>query len=396
MPKPPAIQSITPRNILSFAPDTEPIELGPLNVLIGPNGSGKSNLLEVIGLLRATTTDIWLPMRRRGGVLRWSWNHETAINSSINVSCHPPALRDAPLAKLLYPDLVRYSVEFTPSIFAPELVNEQISEVNVGGEETTLASRSNTTATILASNTQEAVNVVKEKSLLAQFRDPKHLPSLSRLGDFFSAIRIYGYWIYGSKSPVRYPQPLDLESSYLAEDLSNLTTVVSRAGWDSQMRRVFIRYLQSFYPDAEDIEFIENQETLAIFLHERVLSRPIPATLLSDGTLRWITLLAILLDPAPPSVVCIEEPDLGLHPDMMPTLAELLRNASERTQLIVTTHSEALVDALSDTPESIVVCEKHEGATRMKRLDPGPLTEWLEKYTLGQLWSSGEIGGNRR
>ena len=134
--------------------------------------------------------------------------------------------------------------------------------------------------------------------------------------------------------------------------------------------------------------------TVALYLEEAD-SRTIPATLLSDGTLRYLCLLAILLHPEPPPLVVIEEPELGLHPDLLPTLAELLRSASERSQLIVTTHSDVLVDALTDTPESVVICEKHEGRTEMRRLDKEDLAKWLKDYTLGNLWSSGQLGGNR-
>jgi predicted ATPase len=111
--------------------------------------------------------------------------------------------------------------------------------------------------------------------------------------------------------------------------------------------------------------------------------------------LRWISLLAILLDPQPPPLVCIEEPELGLHPDLLPKLADLLREASQRMQLVITTHSDVLVDALTDTPESVIVCEKENGATTMRRLDRKDLSKWLEKYSLGQLWRSGQVGGNR-
>ena len=86
---------------------------------------------------------------------------------------------------------------------------------------------------------------------------------------------------------------------------------------------------------------------------------------------------------------------MGLHPDLIPALASLLRDASTRMQLVVTTHSDALVDALSDTPEAVLVCEKHEGSTTMRRLNKADLSDWLEKYTLGQLWRRGELGGNR-
>jgi len=84
---------------------------------------------------------------------------------------------------------------------------------------------------------------------------------------------------------------------------------------------------------------------------------------LSDGTLRWLSLLTILLHPDPPPLVCIEEPELGLHPDMIQPLAKLLLSASERMQLIVTTHSDGLVDELSGNPSAVIVCEKRNASS---------------------------------
>ena len=82
-------------------------------------------------------------------------------------------------------------------------------------------------------------------------------------------------------------------------------------------------------------------------------------------------------------------------PDILPGLAELLLEASERCQLVVTTHSEVLVDALTAQPECVVVCEKEDGQTKLKRLSRTKLKHWLDDYRLGDLWSSGQIGGNR-
>ncbi len=94
-------------------------------------------------------------------------------------------------------------------------------------------------------------------------------------------------------------------------------------------------------------------------------------------------------------MICIEEPEFGLHPDIIPSIAELLIETSQRTQLIVTTHSDTLVSALSEVPEAVVVCERDDQGTKLRRLDPDNLKEWLERYRLGDLWAKGEIGGNR-
>jgi predicted ATPase len=162
----------------------------------------------------------------------------------------------------------------------------------------------------------------------------------------------------------------------------------------SVTRKKLIEYLKRFYAAAERIATRIHGGTVQLFIDEG-RDELIPATRLSDGTLRYLSLLAILCHPTPPPIVCIEEPELGLHPDIMPTIAELLKDASQRTQLVVTTHSDALVSALSDTPEAIVVCEPGPDGTQLRRLDHESLAEWLDRYSLGEIWRMGEIGGTR-
>jgi len=116
---------------------------------------------------------------------------------------------------------------------------------------------------------------------------------------------------------------------------------------------------------------------------------------LSDGTLRYLCLLAVLCHPEPPPLVCLEEPEIGLHPDILKTVAELLVQASERSQLIVTTHSDILVSALTERAESVLVCERGEEGSRLTRLESEKLKDWLERYSLGELWMMGELGGTR-
>ena len=181
-------------------------------------------------------------------------------------------------------------------------------------------------------------------------------------------------------------------SDFLNRDGSNLALVLSN--FSGENKRHLVSALQKLYDGIVDISCRVTRGTVALFLEE-VGDREIAATRLSDGTLRYLALLAILLHPEPPRLVAIEEPELGLHPDLLPTVSDLLRSASKRTQLVVTTHSDVLVDSLTDVPESVVVCEKHNGQTEMRRLDRNELATWLEKYRLGELWTSGELGGNR-
>ena len=106
-----------------------------------------------------------------------------------------------------------------------------------------------------------------------------------------------------------------------------------------------------------------------------------------------MAIVALLLSPLPPPLICIEEPESGLHPDAVGLLADLLVDASSRTQIIATTHSDALVSALTEHAESVLVCE-HRGGTVMERVAPAKLKDWLDKFRLGEIWRIGELGGN--
>jgi predicted ATPase len=115
--------------------------------------------------------------------------------------------------------------------------------------------------------------------------------------------------------------------------------------------------------------------------------------LLSDGTLRAMALVTLLLQPVKdlPSIIIIDEPELGLHPYTLATLAGLLQSASVHSQIIVATESATLLDHFE--PEDVVVTERCKGETVFKRLDSKDLQEWREEYTLSELWDKNVIGG---
>jgi predicted ATPase len=191
------------------------------------------------------------------------------------------------------------------------------------------------------------------------------------------------------------PQKADLPDDFLLEDASNLGLVLNDLQNRPGSRQVLLAKFKEFYEGAEEITTKIHGGTVQVFVHEKGLSQPIPATRLSDGTLRYLCLLVLLCHPTPPPLLCIEEPELGLHPDILATIAELLVQASQRTQVIVTTHSDALVSALTETPESVLVCDHDDAGTHLRRLGTDRLKKWLEKYSLGELWRMGEIGGTR-
>ncbi len=383
------LREIKPRNLLSFGPQTEPLALHSLNVLIGPNGSGKSNLIDVISLLRASPDDIRAVVRLGGGVGEWVWKGAPREPASVEAVVSNPR-GNQPL---------RHHISFRAQDQAFTLVDERIENerayaprdhpyfyyqyqggrpvLNVAGTERRLARES----------------VEPDKSILAQRRDPETYPEVSYLADVYAGIRIYREWTFGRNSVFREPQRADMRNDRLEEDFSNLGLFLNYLRGSPPAKTDLITALRDLYEGLDDFDVHVRAGTVQVFFQEGNFT--IPATRLSDGTLRYLCLMAILCDPEPPPLLCIEEPELGLHPDILPKVADRLVKASERTQLIVTTHSDILVDAMSERPEAIVVCEKHGSQSDMKRLEQKELSHWLEAYRLGELWTRGELGGNR-
>ena len=231
-----------------------------------------------------------------------------------------------------------------------------------------------------------------EQSVLSQRKDLDLYPELTWLGVKFHLIQTFREWTFGRYGGIRQPQRADLPEQWLLPDCSNLALVLNQI--EHKVGPVFNGHLKRFFPRFERMTTSISGGTVQFYLHESGFRTPIPATRLSDGTLRFIGLLATLLSPTPPPLVCMEEPELGLHPDAVTMLADLLVEASERMQLVVTTHSDALVSALTDQPAAIVACERPGAGTELRRLDPEKLSSWLDDYRLGDLWRMGELGAN--
>jgi predicted ATPase len=384
-------------NLLSFGPETPALGLENLNVFIGPNGAGKSNLIEALALIRATpvlpqttsNADVRGVVRRGGGVQEWIWKGANNEPASVNLVFSFP--------KGAQP--LRHTFAFRTDRQGFRVHDERVENHSPGANDFTdyyyrfrfghpTVKAAGTEGRKLAPETVDL-----ELSILAQRRDPELYPEITYLAESYEKWRIYREWTFGRNTVFREPQKADMRNDRLEEDFSNLGLFLSRLRKTPAAKNALLEALRDLYEGVTDFEISVEGGSVQVFFTEGDFS--IPATRLSDGTLRYLCLLAILCDPEPPPLICIEEPELGLHPDILPKLADLLIAASQRTQLIVTTHSDILVDAMTEYPEAVVVCEKHEGCTRMHRLKKDELFTWLEKYRLGQLWTKGEIGGTR-
>jgi predicted ATPase len=231
-----------------------------------------------------------------------------------------------------------------------------------------------------------------DESILSQRKDPSAYPEIGWCASQFSRIQVFREWSFGHHAALRQPQPADLPTDVLLPDARNLGLILNQLELSDASAKLGA-LLRRFLPRFKRITAGIQGGTVQIFLHEDGLTQPVPATRLSDGTLRFLAIAALLVMPSPPPLICIEEPELGLHPDALALVAEMLVEASTRTQLIVTTHSDVLVSALTEHVESVLVSE-YRGGTEMTRLDAGRLQHWLDKYRLGDLWRMGELGGN--
>lgn len=388
------IKQLQVSNLLSYGPNMEPVELGALNVLIGPNGSGKSNFLEALSLLQAAPDQITRPIRDGGGIQDWLHKSATAAPKQ---DAHIEAIivnpndtnKDFRYGLDFHETGGRFEIsdEFLENETADQGKNQPYFYYRWNGGRPVL----NTTGSGRRELLRESIK--PDQSILAQKRDADFYPELTWVADQLRAMRLYREWTFGRYAAPRLPQKTDLPNDTLEQDASNLGLVINRLRMNVVARKRLVESLRVVYDGIEDVDVRVDGGTAQVFLIET--NGIMPATRLSDGTLRYLSMLALLCDPAPPPLVVIEEPELGLHPDVLPSLAALLVEASARTQLVVTTHAPALVDALSDQPESVLVCERDATGSRIERLDAQALTPWLAKYRLGELWTRGEIGGTR-
>jgi predicted ATPase len=396
------LDSLQLKGFLSFAPKSEAVALTNLNVLIGPNGVGKSNFIEAIELLHATPTDLPAAIRVGGTPADWLWKATRPAE---------PATIETHLAPSGAFRALVYRLSFAETGNRLEVVDEAIEEAakadpaqpdvffyyRFQGGHPVVNVRELTADASTPNRYRERrlprESIHPEQSVLKQKRDAEVYPELFEVAQRFERIQIFREWSFGRTVPLRFPQPANLPGDTVLPQLVNLGLVLN----DLEHKDAWPRLeglMQRFLPRFARVSTKISGGSVQIYLHEEGLKSPIPATRLSDGTLRFLALLAILLNAETASLICIEEPELGIHPDAVSLLADLLVEASATTQLIVTTHSEALVSALTDHAESVLVCDYLENGTTLHRLHTEKLKFWLKDYRLGDIWQSGKLGGN--
>ncbi len=208
--------------------------------------------------------------------------------------------------------------------------------------------------------------------------------------------RLYHVHDSSSSSPMRKTGKVD-HNHFLRPDGSNLASFLYYLQETQQesygLIRRTIQRVAPFFDDFRLQPLRLKPDDIKLEWRHRNSDQYFDASSLSDGTLRFIVLATLFLQPASyrPSAILVDEPELGLYPYAIELLASLVKRASVETQVIISTQSSLLLDHFQ--PEDVLVANRVDGGTQITRLDPAQLAAWLEEYSLGQLWEKNELGG---
>ena len=216
---------------------------------------------------------------------------------------------------------------------------------------------------------------------------------LTQFQEQLASWTIYQYLDVGQNAVIRQPAVTRLEKRIESSGQNLISVLHTLYTGDREFKREINDAMKAaFGDDFEELVFPPAaDQRIQLRVRWKSLRREQSAADLSDGTLRFLFLLTVLAGPEPAPLVAIDEPETGLHPSMLPIVAEYAVDAARRTQIILTTHSAQFLDAFQETVPTTTVAEWAEGETRLKTVSGESLDYWLREYSLGTLYRSGEL-----
>lgn len=375
-------------------------EPGDLNVIIGPNGSGKSNLLRALELVSVSArSGLGKQVQSSGGMQAIVWDGE-ASEVSLKVKTTPPETeRDEVTDSLTYEfALSRIGQTSAYRIERELLANFYRVEIGDKIEPFKFIERKGLRGMVF-SETQRGLEaasdlIAEDETLLSLVAGPFFE---NRVIALFQK-QLAGWSVYhdlrvDENAPVRQPAVTRLER-VVSPDGQNLISVMHTLyTGDRQFKKnINAAMTAAFGSDFEELAFTPaTDQKIQLQVRWKSLKREQSAADLSDGTLRFLFLLTVLASPVPAPVIAIDEPEVGLHPSMLPIIAEYAVEASLRSQVIFTTHSPMFLNAFRDTVPTTTVARWVNGETELKTIGGDELNYWLREYTLGKLFESGEL-----
>ena len=370
----PALENISIKGFKSIR-DIE-VELRDINVLIGANGSGKSNFLEVFSFLhtihasrlsdRLVDEALRQYIARGGGASRLlHFGPKFTENVDIGIKFDPSGEYSILMD---YTDADTLSINRISARYSRAPSNEMLPE--------------------------DAPSVRENIPGTGSFKGLSHDDAFYRL---LSSWRLYHFHDTSSVSPMKKNADIH-DNRYLRVDGSNLAAFLYllREKHEDSYRflRNTVRLVAPFFDDFILEPLALNEDTIRLEWKHVGTDAYFDVSSLSDGTLRFIALAALLQQPVEmrPSVILLDEPELGLHPYAITLLASMIKTASVDTQVILATQSPILLDYFE--PEDVLVADRVDGATEFRRLSSDKLAIWLEDYSIGELWEKNYLEGN--
>jgi predicted ATPase len=344
------------------------LEFGALNVVIGGNGAGKSNLIEVFSFLSQ--------------IYEQRLQAYTGESGGANSILH----FGRKTTKSLYVKVEFANSETDSNLYSFELIPTDNDRFLFEKECTYYWDKKSYPTSAYNDgfwSGHEEARVSKEKTRVSRY-----------VRNHLNSYRIYHFHDTSSSAPVK--QTGDLEDNrYLRPDAGNLAAFLymlqeTEPDYYENIKDT-IKQIAPFFGDFRLRPSALNKEKIRLEWVEKGSDTYFSAASFSDGTLRFICLATLLLQPDLPSLVLIDEPELGLHPAAIQVLSGLLLSAATRTQLIVSTQSVTLINQLS--PENIFVVDREDGESVFRHLKDDDMSSWLDDYGLGELWEKNVLGG---
>ncbi len=339
--------------------------LDRVNVVLGANGTGKTNLYRSLALLvDAANGRLARAIAREGGMpsVIWAGDHRKAERRGVAVEVGFDAFAyrmELGLVGLADPRATMFGLD-------PEVKQESIT-FREGKRKTLLMERAGPTAWMRDDDGKRVtygMQLSSSESVLSQLRDRHRYPEVAGLCERIQGWRLYHHFRTDADAPLRQPQ-VGVSTHVLGasgDDVAAALQTIREVGDGPALGAA----IEDAFPGARLAIEADGMQRVALRMQVPGIRRPLDAPELSDGTLRYLCLVAALLTPRPPELLALNEPETSLHPQLLPPLGRLIARASHRAQLFVTTHSRELADVVAaETGARTIALELAQGATRI-------------------------------
>ena len=365
---------------------------GDINILIGPNAGGKSNLLQAMEMIAESAKGkLDKFVKEQGGMGSIVWDGKAkSIKVWLDHQFEKVDTNKTLTYRLIFD---RLGDSGTGYIIGSEYLIEEGSNdplLSRSSLEVIISDFDRTTSDIIDQN-QTSLSLFKSSDL---YLSRKH-ENIAQLQKYISSWNIYSHFDTGPEAKIRQAFITSHDKKVESDGQNFIAVLHTLYEEDREFKQEINSAMKAaFGDDYEELSFPPAaQQRSQLALKWKSLKSPQYSTVLSDGTLRFLYLLTILADPDPPALIAIDEPEAGLHPRMLPIIAEYALEASRRTQVILATHSPEMLSAFGkrQSEVTVTVAQWEEGQTKLKTLEGEKLDYWLKEYTLGELFRSGEL-----